>query len=140
MSVFIPGLYLSCRKEKLSDLKYYTKEKIPVRGRREKELEPPVPSEGSMGVTIRAWRRFRGLTVTDLATQAGFGKNGRGYISKIEHQQIKRLGDEQIASIAQALSLTPTDLQQGRMPQAQASLLPDKDTLDNAILGCKAWL
>ena len=68
-----------------------------MRGRRERELEPRFPSEGWLGITIRAWRRFRGFTVTDLAVQAGFGKNGRGYISKIEHHQIKRLGEEQQA-------------------------------------------
>jgi transcriptional regulator with XRE-family HTH domain len=111
-----------------------------VRGRREKELTPHFSSEGGLGVTIRSWRRFRGMTVTDLAVQAGFGKNGRGYISKIEHQQIKRLGEEQLVAIAQALGLTQIDLQQNRMPERQESQLPDKETLDDATLGCKAWL
>ncbi len=111
-----------------------------MRGRRERELEPSVPSEGGLGVTIRAWRRFHGMTVTDLAVRAGFGKNGRGYISKIEHHQIKRLGEEQIIAIAQALGLTQIDLQQSRMPEMQASQLPDRATLDDAIVGCKAWL
>src|SRR6266496_5336978 len=97
------------------------KEKTSMRGRRERELEPHFPSEGEPGVTIRAWRHFRGMTVTDLAIQAGFGKNGRGYISKIEHGLIRRLGEEQLAAIAQALGLAQIDLQQSRMPKTQES-------------------
>jgi len=111
-----------------------------VRGRRERELESQFSSESSLGVTIRAWRHFRGLTVTELAVQAGFGKNGRGYISKIEHQLIKRLGEGPLASIAHALDLAQSDLQQGRLPETRENPLPDKETLDDAIAGCQAWL
>ncbi len=111
-----------------------------MRGRREREFEPPVSSEDRLGATIRAWRHFRGLTVTDLAVRAGFGKNGRGYISKIEHNLIKRLGEASLASIAQALDLSQADLQQGRIPEARESQIPDKEALDDAIAGCKVWL
>ncbi len=111
-----------------------------MRGRREREFEPPVSSEDRLGATIRAWRHFRGLTVTDLAVRAGFGTNGRGYISKIEHNLIKRLGEASLASIAQALDLSQADLQQGRIPEARESQIPDKEALDDAIAGCKVWL
>ena len=111
-----------------------------MRGRREREYEPSSLIEGGLGATIRAWRRFRGLTVTDLAVQAGFGKNGRGYISKIEHSHIKHLGEEHIAAIAQALGIAQNDLQQSHMPDRQESQRPDKATIDEAIVGCKAWL
>jgi transcriptional regulator with XRE-family HTH domain len=78
--------------------------------------------------------------VTDLAVRAGFGKNGRGYISKIEHNQIKRLGEEPLAAIAQALDLSQSDLQKGHMPETRESQVSGKETLDDAITGCKAWL
>jgi transcriptional regulator with XRE-family HTH domain len=116
------------------------KGKESVRGRKERELDPHSPSENGVGVTIRAWRRFRGMTVTELALQAGFGTNGRGYISKIEHQQIKRLGEEQLAAIAHALGITPLDLQRNHLPETQHSPVLDKATVDDAILGCKALL
>jgi transcriptional regulator with XRE-family HTH domain len=111
-----------------------------MRGRKERELELPVSFESTLGAAIRAWRRYRGLSVTDLAMRAGFGHNGRGYISKIEHNQIKRLGNEAITSIAQALNLSPLDLQQLRLPEIQGNQKLDKDTLDDAIIGCEAWL
>lgn len=115
-------------------------EKKRVRGRRERELEPYISLEDSLGVTIRAWRHFRGLTVTKLAVRAGFGKNGRGYISKVEHNLIKRLSGEFLAAIAQALDLSPIDLQQSHKPERQERQIPGKDTLDDAIVGCQAWL
>lgn len=113
-----------------------------VRGRRERELAPPISSEDHVGRTIRAWRHFREMSVTDLAVQAGFGKNGRGYISKIEHQLIKRLGREPLAAIARALELSPMHLQQGHLPEMRESQVPgpDNEALDDAIAGCKAWL
>lgn len=111
-----------------------------MRGRKEKELVTHLPSESGLGNTIRSWRRFRGLSVTELALRAGFGKNGRGYISKIEHQQIKRLGEEQLVAIARALGLTVADLQQHRLPANPEKQFPDKATLDEAIIGCHAWL
>ena len=111
-----------------------------MRGRRERELDPHSSSENGVGVTIRAWRHFRGMTVTELALQAGFGNTGRGYISKIEHQQIKRLGEEQLVAIAHALGITPLDLQQNHLPKTQQSHVLDKATVDDAILGCKALL
>lgn len=111
-----------------------------MRGRRERELDPHSSSENGVGVTIRAWRRFRGMTVTELAVQADFGTTGRGYISKIEHQQIKRLGEGQLVAIAHALGITPLDLQQNHLPETQHSPVLDKATVDDAILGCKALL
>src|SRR5216683_2021521 len=111
-----------------------------MRGRREEELTSHSPAENGLGTAIRAWRHFRGMTVTELAIAAGFGKNGRGYISKIEHSQIRHLGEEPLASIAQALNLSQGDLQQGRLPEMQEEPVLDKGTLDDAIAGCKAWL
>lgn len=111
-----------------------------MRGRRERELESLSPSDGSLGATIRSWRRYREMTVTELAIRAGFGKNGRGYISKIEHQHIKHLGEDALTAIAHALDLVQEDLQQGRLPAIRESHAPGKEVLDHAIAGCKAWL
>lgn len=113
-----------------------------MRGRRERELVSSLSSEDHLGKTIRAWRHFRGMSVTELAIRAGFGQNGRGYISKIEHQLIKRLGKEPLAAIARALDISPVDLQRGCLPETRESLglSPGKEVLDDAIAGCQAWL
>lgn len=111
-----------------------------VRGRRERELEPHRAAEDSLGATLRAWRHVRGLSVTELAVRAGFGPNGRGYISKIEHGHIQRLSGPAQAALAHALDLSPLDLQQRRLPAEREHALPAKETLDDAIAGCRAWL
>lgn len=111
-----------------------------MRGRRERELEPHVQTEGGLGATIRAWRRYRQMSVTDLALRAGFGSSGRGYISKVEHQQIKRLGEETLGEIARALGLAPDDLRQGIVPTGREKQAASKEVLDEAIAGCQAWL
>ncbi len=109
-----------------------------MRGRREEELASHSPAENGLGTAIRAWRRFRGLTVTDLAVQAGFGKNGRGYISRIEHSQIRHLGDERLKRIATALQLQNADLLLHRMPEVQKEA--SAHDLDEAIMCGKALL
>jgi transcriptional regulator with XRE-family HTH domain len=110
-----------------------------LKGRKEMELETNWLQESRLGVTIRAWRRYRELSVTDLADRAGFGTNGRSYISKIEHGHIKHLGGKQLSSIAAALQITDTDLQDYRMPELEDEGL-NKKNLDDAIQGCKALL
>ncbi len=109
-----------------------------MRGRREKELVSHSPAENELGTAIRAWRRFRGLSVTELAIAAGFGINGRGYISRIEHSQIRHLGEERLNRIAAALELQSADLLLHRMPEAPDDA-PTRD-LDDAIIGGKALL
>jgi transcriptional regulator with XRE-family HTH domain len=109
-----------------------------MRGRKEEELASHLPVENGLGTTIRAWRRFHSLTVTELAIHAGFGKNGRGYISKIEHNQIRHLGEERLSRIAAALQLQSADLLLYRMPETHAEV-PTYD-LDEAIIGGKALL
>lgn len=109
-----------------------------MRGRREEELISRSPAETGLGGTIRAWRRYHGLSVTDLAVQAGFGTNGRGYISRIEHGQIRHLGEERLERIAAALQLPSTDLLLHRMPEAREET--SIHDLDDAIIGGKALL
>ena len=87
-------------------------------GRREEELETGV---SPLGAAVRAWRRYRGLSVTDLALRAGFGESGRGYISKIEHGKIVRIGMKRLAKIADALEISPTELQAYYLPPQQAN-------------------
>lgn len=109
-----------------------------MRGRKERELASHLSGENGLGTTIRAWRRFHGLTVTELAERSGFGKNGRGYISKIEHGQIRHLGEERLNRIAAALKVQSADLLLHHMPETHAEA-PIYD-LDEAIIGGKALL
>src|SRR5437667_6423753 len=102
-----------------------------MKGRREEELT--ASSENGLGPAIRAWRRLRGMTVTELAVQAGFGPNGRGYISRIEHGHIRHLGDDRLKRIAAALHLQSADLLLPRLPETYAEI-PLHD-LDEAIIG-----
>jgi transcriptional regulator with XRE-family HTH domain len=109
-----------------------------MRGRREEELASHSAAENGLGMAIRAWRRFRGMTVTELAVQAGFGTNGRSYISRIEHGQIRHLGEDRLQRIAAVLALHSSDLLLHRMPDAHEGT-PIHD-LDEAIIGGKALL
>ena len=109
-----------------------------MRGRREEELVSHSPSENELGTAIRAWRRFRGMTVTELAVQAGFGNTGRGYISRIEHGHIRHLGGDRLQRIAAVLQLQSIDLLLHRLPEAHEET-PIHD-LDEAIIGGKALL
>jgi transcriptional regulator with XRE-family HTH domain len=104
-----------------------------MRGRREVELTTHSATENGLGKSIRAWRHFLSMSVTDLAVHAGFGKNGRGYISKIEHGQIHHLSDEHLERIAKALNLQSVDLLLHRMPESDAETLVYD--LDAAIIG-----
>lgn len=109
-----------------------------MRGRREEELISRSLAETGLGSTIRAWRRYRGLSVTDLAVQAGFGTNGRGYISRVEHGQIRHLGEERLERIATVLQLPGADLLLHRMPEVREEA--STRDLDDAIIGGKALL
>lgn len=109
-----------------------------MRGRKEVELASHLSAENGLGTTIRAWRRFHGLTVTELAVRSGFGKNGRGYISRIEHSQIRHLGEERLNRIASVLKVQSADLLLHHMPETHAEA-PTYD-LDEAIIGAKALL
>ncbi|GER89784.1 hypothetical protein KDW_39460 [Dictyobacter vulcani] len=109
-----------------------------MRGRKEEALTSRSSPENELGTVIRAWRHVRGLSVTDLAVAAGFGKNGRGYISRIEHGQIRHLGEERLLRLANALHLQRTDLLLHRMPEMHEKV--PMDDLDAAILGGKILL
>jgi transcriptional regulator with XRE-family HTH domain len=109
-----------------------------MKGRKEEELASHSLLENGLGKAIRAWRRFHGFTVTELAVRAGFGKNGRGYISRIEHGLIRHLGEERLNRIAAALHLQRADLLLHCMPETHAEA--SAYDLDAAIVGGKALL
>jgi transcriptional regulator with XRE-family HTH domain len=87
-----------------------------MRGRKEEALDEDGQIPSRLGETIRAWRRYYGLSVTDLAVKAGFEKNGRSYISKIEHGYINRLSDIRLDRIAEALNLSSSELRSYQLP------------------------
>jgi transcriptional regulator with XRE-family HTH domain len=98
------------------------------RGRKEGDIVPPETAAGYLGATIRAWRRFRKLTVTELAVRAGLGETGRAYISKLEHGHIAHVGVTRLNHLAAALRTTPADLlthQQPEMPARADASTPD---------------
>jgi transcriptional regulator with XRE-family HTH domain len=87
-----------------------------MRGRREETLGDAGQGVSVLGATIRAWRRHRGMSVTDLAVAAGFDASGRGYISKLEHGHIRRAADVRIERVARALGVSSIDLLIGVLP------------------------
>jgi transcriptional regulator with XRE-family HTH domain len=56
------------------------------------------------------------MTVSELAVRAGFGVNGRSYISKLEHGLIQHVSDERLQRLAQALDIGSLELQLKRPP------------------------
>lgn len=82
-------------------------------GRREEALQE---NPSKLGVAVRTWRRHRGLTVSALAVHSGFGKNGRGYISKIEHGIIRDINPRHLTQIASALGVSADELLHARLP------------------------
>lgn len=91
-------------------------ERMPVRGRKEEELGLVGRPYSRLGVVVRAWRKYAGLSVTELAVRVGLGEAGKSYISQIEHGYIQQLGWERLQRMATALGLTPEDLMSQKMP------------------------
>ena len=85
-------------------------------GRKEEDLGANGQAISEFGAVLRAWRRQRDYSVTDLALQAGFGVTGRSYISKIEHGLIRHISEERLERIAAALGVSATDLLAKRWP------------------------
>ena len=58
--------------------------------------------KGTLGERIRAWRKYRHLSVTELAHVTG---SGASYLSKVERNQIEHPGRMQLEVIARALGI-----------------------------------
>lgn len=86
------------------------------RGRKEEELGTDGREVSELGSTIRAWRKCRGLSVTELAVAAGFGETGRSYISQIEHGHIIGIAGKRLQAIALALEISLEVLSEFRLP------------------------
>lgn len=89
------------------------------RGRRSQPLTRTNPNEIDIGITLRAWKNFRGFSSQDLAVAAGLGKNGRGYVSKIEHGIIKKPTKIFLGRLAQALNIEPETLTNHSLPNLE---------------------
>ncbi len=102
-----------------------------MRGRKERPLHGDGRMSSPLGATVRAWRQHRGMSVTALAVAAGFGEQGRGYVSKLEHGDIKRPEKKKLESIAAALGIDVGHLQQHQLPPAADltadTVVPDGD-------------
>jgi transcriptional regulator with XRE-family HTH domain len=79
--------------------------------RRPHRAEPPSPAgtrdDGAIGGRIRAFRKDRGMTLTDLATTAGVSKS---HLSALENGSGARPGAAILHKIAVALGVTLADL------------------------------
>jgi len=63
--------------------------------------------KGTLGDRLRAWRKYRQLSVTELGNLT---YSGASYVSKVERNQIEHPGREQMEDIAKALDITLEDL------------------------------
>jgi transcriptional regulator with XRE-family HTH domain len=90
-------------------------------GRRTQPLGTTGGTVSRLGAMVRAWRDYRGVSLTELATRAGFGPSGRGYLSKVEHGQLTP-GQDKLTSIATALEVSVDDLLLQRLPPGATPL------------------
>lgn len=66
-----------------------------------------------LGEVVKAWREFRGLSVTAFAARAGIPK---AYVSELEHLKIDRPGTKRMGELAAGLGIDYWDLAQRRQP------------------------
>ena len=67
----------------------------------------------TIGAVIRAWRKFREMTSTELSEKAGVRI---AYLSEIEHDRTKRPEEEFLEKLADALEVPLEDILGRRMP------------------------
>lgn len=103
------------------------------RGRKELPIDASRHST-TLGLAVRAWRRYRGLKLTELTIRAGYTDTNRGYISKIEHGLIRHVGDEHLERIANALGIDQKDLLAGIFPPESHAHEPQQDPGVNTVL------
>jgi transcriptional regulator with XRE-family HTH domain len=70
----------------------------------------------TIGVVIRAWRLYRGLTTKALAEKAGVRG---GYLSEIEHDKKKNPWLGQLEKLVEALEISLEDIHDRRLPPGQ---------------------
>jgi transcriptional regulator with XRE-family HTH domain len=66
-----------------------------------------------IGEVVKAWREYRGLSVTEFAERAGIPK---AYVSELEHLRIDRPGTKRMGELAAGLGINYWDLVQRRLP------------------------
>lgn len=87
-----------------------------TRGRRDEDLGSDGRPISQLGATIRAWRKYRGLSGTELAVRAGLGETGRSYISQIEHGYIQQVGEQHLLRLASVLDVPADDILAWKSP------------------------
>jgi transcriptional regulator with XRE-family HTH domain len=85
-----------------------------------RELDAPVASSQQLGRAVRALRRERGLTLTQVSEQSGLSVP---FLSQVENNRAKP-SLQSLAAIATALGAKMTDI----MSAAQADLVVDVET------------
>jgi transcriptional regulator with XRE-family HTH domain len=81
----------------------------------EQSLEHRGDLELTIGAVVRAWREFRGWSLTEFAQRAGLKK---GHVSEIEQAKIDRPSRATLQKLATGLGIDEWDLHTRRMPDA----------------------
>jgi transcriptional regulator with XRE-family HTH domain len=74
----------------------------------------------TIGAVIRAWRKFRGMTSTELSEKAGVRI---AYLSEIEHDRTRRPEEEYLEKLADALEVPLEDILGRRMPPKNGGMV-----------------
>ena len=73
----------------------------------------PSALEIPLGDVVKAWREYRGWSVTEFATRTGIPK---AYISELEHRKIATPGKKRMAQLAAGLEIDYWSLVQRQLP------------------------
>jgi len=82
----------------------------------------PLPSGPGVGLLLRSARQRKGLSITDLARQAGMKK---AYISLLERDGIRKPGRERVELLAHALGISVPLLTGREMPEGTSRVIFD---------------
>jgi transcriptional regulator with XRE-family HTH domain len=75
----------------------------------------------TIGMVVKAWREWRGYTVTQLAERCGRPIT-KGYISGLERDKIRQPGDDHLVLLSRALEIPVLYLVTRRLPEEELEI------------------
>jgi transcriptional regulator with XRE-family HTH domain len=78
----------------------------------------------TIGMVVKAWREWRGYTVTQLAERCGRPIT-KGYVSGLERDKIRQPGDDHLVLLSRALEIPVLYLVARRLPDQVTEATPD---------------